>query len=129
MAGRLHVAQALGRKSTRAPAQPHHPTRVKAVAQYGKTAISNADATREAELMDNHEVIAECEAKAEAAYAAMYDARPHGVKDLYDNARLYFRDAIDAAQCAGRTDDVTRLTSRVQHVEEVYISQFRFIGL
>ena len=115
--------------STRAPAESHHLTRLKAVARYGQTAISNAHATYEADVMDNHEVIAECEAKAEAAYTAMYDARPHEVKDLYDDARLYFRQAIDAAQRAGRTDDVTRLTSRVQHAEDVYNSQFRGIGL
>ena len=44
--------------------------------------------------------IDEFERAAEAAYAAMYEAKPYSVKDCYDDAQLYFSHAIAAAKRA-----------------------------
>ena len=57
----------------------------------------------------------------------MYEARPHNVKDHYDDA-LYFSRAIEAAKQAGLTNEVTRLALRREHVESVYNNQFRGVG-
>ena len=70
----------------------------------------------------------EFERMAEAAYAAMYDARSYGVKDCYEDARLYFHRAIEVAQGAGFADDAARLARRLEHVEKLYNSQFRGVG-
>ncbi len=78
--------------------------------------------------MNDRETVAEFERLAEAAYAAMYDARPHQVKDCYDDARMYLTRAIEAAQGAGLADAAARLTRRLEHVENVYNSQFRGVG-
>jgi len=72
--------------------------------------------------------MARCERRAEAAYAAMYDARPPAAKDCYDDARRYFTQAIEFAGRADLADEVTRLTSRRSHIAEVYIRQFRWVG-
>lgn len=79
-------------------------------------------------MMDDKESVAEFERLAEVAYGAMYDVRPHHVKDCYDDARFYFSRAIDAARRAGLSDEVVRFSLRDQHVEYVYNSQFRGIG-
>ena len=77
----------------------------------------------------NHSItVAELEQSAEAAYEAMYDAQPHAVKDLYEEALMNFRRAIEAARIAGLTDDVARFIRRAEQVRSVYNSQFRFIG-
>jgi hypothetical protein len=65
---------------------------------------------------------------AEAAYDAMYEARPHNVKDCFDDARGYLTEAIAIAKRAGLDDEVTRLTARRDHIVNVYNSQFRGIG-
>ena len=78
--------------------------------------------------MTNQETIAEFERLAEMAYAAMYEVHPSGVKDLYDETRLYFCRAIEGAQGAGFAELSARLTLRLQHVEAVYNSQFRNVG-
>ena len=78
--------------------------------------------------MTEPDTAADCERMAEAAYAAMYDARPHGVKDCYDDARLYFSRAIEAARRSGLADDVMRLTRRLENIEVVYNGQFRGVG-
>lgn len=78
--------------------------------------------------MSEQEFGAEFERLAEAAYAAMYDVRPYAVKDCYDDARSNFRRAIEAAQGGGLSDEVMRLTRRLEHVEDVYNNQFRGIG-
>ena len=78
--------------------------------------------------MNEQETVAECERLAEAAYAAMYDIRPHGVKDRYDDARVHFRRAIEAARSGGLDDEVARLTLRLEHIENVYNNQFRGVG-
>jgi hypothetical protein len=72
--------------------------------------------------------IAESERLADAAYAAMYDAKPHNVKDCFEDALLHFGHAIEAAKLAGLADEVVRLTRRVEHVQDVYNSQFRNVG-
>jgi hypothetical protein len=65
---------------------------------------------------------------AEAAYDAMYEARPYMVKDCFDDARGYLTKAIGIAKRAGLDDEVTRLTARRDHIVDVYNSQFRGIG-
>jgi hypothetical protein len=70
--------------------------------------------------------LARLELLAEQAYAAMYDVPPlRSVKDDYDNARLYFQRAIDAARRLGLPNEVARLTRRRDRVCAVYDSQFR----
>jgi hypothetical protein len=70
----------------------------------------------------NHEKLAE------AAYDAMYEARPHNVKDCFDDAHGYLTEAIAIAKRAGLDDEVTRLTARRDHIVNVYNNQFRGIG-
>jgi hypothetical protein len=72
--------------------------------------------------------IANNEKLAEAAYDAMYEARPHSVRDCFDDACGYLAQAISAAKRAGLDDEVARLTARRDHVIKVYDSQFRGIG-
>jgi hypothetical protein len=79
--------------------------------------------------MNNSDAVAKLEQLAEAAYQAMYDAKPFRVKDCYDDAQLYFHRAIEAARLAALPGDVARLTRRSKHVEDVYNSQFRGVGL
>jgi hypothetical protein len=78
--------------------------------------------------MNEREAVAEFERLAEAAYAAMYDVRPRNVKDCYDDAQLYFGQAIEAALRDGLADEVARLTLRFEHVRNVYNRQFRGVG-
>jgi hypothetical protein len=68
------------------------------------------------------------EQHAEAAYSAMYDARPPGAKDCYEDARLYFSRAIEMARGANLADDVARLTARRKEITEIYNRQFRWVG-
>ena len=58
----------------------------------------------------------------------MYDTRPPGAKDCYDDARLNFTQAIDIAKRANLADEVARLTSRRSQITEVYNRQFRWVG-
>ena len=69
------------------------------------------------------------ERAAEAAYAAMYDAKPPNVKDCYDDAQLCFGHAIEAAKLAGLADEVERLKSRVEHITKVYNAHFHSVLL
>jgi hypothetical protein len=69
----------------------------------------------------------ENERQAEAAYDAMYDARPSSAKDCYDDARGFLAKAIDLAKQAGLDHEVTRLTARADHIAKVYNSQFRYV--
>jgi hypothetical protein len=73
-------------------------------------------------------IIARYEKRAEAAYEAMYDARPPAAKDCYEDARLCLTRAIDMARQANLTDDVARLTARRKEITEVYNRQFRWVG-
>ena len=68
------------------------------------------------------------EALAEAAYDAMYEARLHGAKNRYEEARYHFDRAIEAAHRARLYDDAARLKRRRDHVGRVYNSQFRYSG-
>jgi hypothetical protein len=69
----------------------------------------------------------ENERQAEAAYDAMYDARPAAAKDCFDDARGFLAKAIDLARQAGLDGEVARLTARADHIVKVYDSQFRDI--
>ena len=68
------------------------------------------------------------EALAEAAYDAMYEARLHGARNRYEEARFYFDGAIEAAHRARLHDEAARLKRRRDHVGRVYNSQFRYSG-
>ena len=72
--------------------------------------------------------VAKNEKLAEAAYDAMYETRPYGVRDCFDDACGYLAEAISIAKQAGLVDEVTRLTARRDHIIKVYDSQFRGIG-
>jgi hypothetical protein len=67
------------------------------------------------------------EARAEAAYAAMYDARPSSVaKDFKDDACGLLYQAIRMAEALGLAEDAARLNARVAHIRAVWNCQFRF---
>jgi hypothetical protein len=68
------------------------------------------------------------EALAEAAYDAMYEARLHGAKNRYEEARYYFDRAIEASHRARLYEEAARLKRRRDHVVRVYNSQFRYSG-
>ncbi len=74
------------------------------------------------------ETVAEHERRAEAAYTAMYEARPQQVKDLYEEARGHFWRAIEAAWTGLVLAEVVRLSARFAEVDAVYNGQFRGIG-
>jgi hypothetical protein len=78
--------------------------------------------------MSDAETVTRCERLAEAAYAAMYEARPHQVKDLYEEARGHFWRAIEAAWQGRLFAEVVRLAQRFAEVDAVYNGQFRGIG-
>ena len=69
--------------------------------------------------------IAANEKLAEAAYDAMYEARPSGVRDCFDDACGYLAEAIGIAKQAGLDDEAMRLTARREHIINVYNHQFR----
>jgi len=71
------------------------------------------------------ELMSDYEAKAEAAYAAMYDAQPWNQKDLKDDALFFLARAIEVAEVLGLETDKTRLNARVDNIMGVYNSQFR----
>jgi hypothetical protein len=73
----------------------------------------------------NRNEIKNNEKLAEAAYDAVYDARPSSAKDCFDDARNFLDEAIDIAKRAGLEDDMARLTARRDHIVSVYNSQFR----
>jgi hypothetical protein len=75
--------------------------------------------------MNDKAALQDWEAKAEAAYTRMYDARPGGAKAEYEDARLFFLHAIDEAKRLGLEDEVARLIQRSDHIAAVYNSQFR----
>jgi hypothetical protein len=68
------------------------------------------------------------EAMAEAAYDAMYEARLAGAKHRFEEARLNFDGAIEAARRAHLPQEAARLTRRRDQVVRIYISQFRYSG-
>ncbi len=74
------------------------------------------------------ERMADWEACAEAAYAAMYDARDYNQKDLRDDTLLYLNHALKVAEALGLAADAERLRARSANIMGVYNSQFRYIG-
>jgi hypothetical protein len=80
-----------------------------------KQAMSLPDKTLLAE-------IAACEALAEKSYDQMYDSR-YPVAE-YSDLKDHFADAIGLARRAGLTDEVERLSKRLEHCKAVYRSQF-----
>jgi hypothetical protein len=80
---------------------------------------------KDAVLEMNRNEMKENEKLAEAAYDAMYDARPSGAKDYFDDARGFLDKAIDIAKRAGLEEEMARLTARRGHIVSVYNSQFR----
>ena len=78
--------------------------------------------------MGEAQSISESERRAEAAYAAMYDAPPYRAKDHFEDACLYFGRGIEAARRAGLAHEADRLEHRRKHISEVYDSQFRWVG-
>jgi hypothetical protein len=71
------------------------------------------------------ELMTDYETRAEAAYAAMYDAPSWDEKDLKDDALFYLARAIEVAEALGLEDDAARLKARVANIMGVYNSQFR----
>ncbi len=65
------------------------------------------------------------EAKAEAAYDAMYDVKVYGAKDCRDDALIALGRAIDIAEKLGLPEEVERLRKRRAHIDAIYQSQFR----
>jgi hypothetical protein len=88
---------------------------------------ATAKASREAEIAAGV-AMARLEALAEAAYDAMYEAKLVGAKDRYEEARLNFDCAIDAARRARLPQEAARLTRRRNQVSRIYNSQFRYSG-
>ena len=78
--------------------------------------------------MTGRQTFADFERLAETSYAAMYEVQPYLAKDCYDDARLHLRRAIEAAQGDGLADEAARLTGRLEHLENVYNTQFRSVG-
>jgi hypothetical protein len=71
---------------------------------------------------DARRQMAEFEASAEKAYDDMYDSRsPAG---CYSDLKDHFAAAIGIAKQTGLTEDVERLTRRLDHCKQVYRSQF-----
>jgi hypothetical protein len=70
----------------------------------------------------------EFEARAEAAYTAMYDARSYEEKDLKDDACFYLARAAEIADALGLSEEAARLRVRSDNISGVYNSQFRYIG-
>lgn len=58
----------------------------------------------------------------------MYDAAPHAVKDLYEEASLALAGAIRLAGQLSLAAEAARLTARAAHIEAVYNHQFRTAG-
>ena len=68
------------------------------------------------------------EAFAEAAYEAMRESRPQGTRSLYEEARVHFDHAINAAHRARLYDEVARLKRRRDQIGQVYHGQMRYSG-
>jgi len=78
--------------------------------------------------MNDKAEMAEYEARADMAYAAIYDAAPHNVKDYYQDACLYLAHAIQIATGLGLIDEAERLKKRSEQIDAVYNHQFRYVG-
>jgi hypothetical protein len=74
------------------------------------------------------ELMLEYEQKAEAAYAAMYDAEPWNEKDLKDDALFYLARAQEIADQLALAEDLDRLRARTANIVGVWDCQFRYPG-
>ena len=72
-------------------------------------------------------LMAEYEARAEAAYARLYDVTTpsHALKDLKDDASQYLTRAIQVADALNLPAEATRLRARRDNILAVWNSQFR----
>ncbi len=68
------------------------------------------------------------EAFAEAAYHAMRECRPQNARSRYEEARIQFERAIEAAQRARLADEVARLQRRRDQIGQIYNGQMRYSG-
>ena len=68
------------------------------------------------------------EAFAEASYQAMRECRPQNARGRYQETRTHFDRAIDAAQRARLSDEVTRLKRRRDQISQIYNGQMRYSG-
>ena len=68
------------------------------------------------------------EAFAEAAYEAMRECRPETARGRYEEARMHFDSAIDAALRAHLHDEAARLARRRDQIGQVYQGQMRYLG-
>jgi hypothetical protein len=76
-------------------------------------------------MSDEMALLRELEAKAEAAYDAMYEAHsPNAAGVCYSDAKEFFYDAIGLARRLGVAADLARLEARLAHVKAVFRSQF-----
>jgi len=91
-------------------------------ARLKESAISDDDTSPTVEKMKDFE------ARAEAAYAAMYEARSYEEKDFKDDACSFLARAAEIADALGRDADAARLRARTDQIMSVYNSQFRYIG-
>ena len=76
-------------------------------------------------MAEHLDPVIDLEAKAEAAYEAMYEAgdlRAAGV--CFSEAKELFRDAIEVASSVGATVKIARLEARLAHLKAVFRSQF-----
>jgi hypothetical protein len=73
----------------------------------------------------SRELMVEFERRADAAYAAMYDAPSHNEKDFKDDALFYLARAIEIARAIGLSEEVERLQKRSDGIMGVYSNQFR----
>jgi hypothetical protein len=71
------------------------------------------------------ELMLDWERKAEAAYAALYDAESWNQKDLKDDAFFYLARALEIAEQLGLSEDAERLRKRGENILGVWDSQFR----
>jgi hypothetical protein len=73
----------------------------------------------------SREGMLEWEEKAEAAYAAMYEAESWNQKDLKDDASFYLARALEIAVALRLEDDAQRIRERSENILGVWNSQFR----
>jgi hypothetical protein len=92
-----------------------------------RTQAPVAKMSREAGIVARVDMV-RLEAMAEAAYDAMYEARLAGAKHRFEEARLNFDRAIEAARRARLPQEAARLTRRRDQVVRIYNSQFRYSG-
>jgi len=92
-----------------------------------KSMSPEAKASREAGIVARVDMV-RLEALGEAAYEAMCEARLAGAKHRYEEAKLHFDRAVEAARRARLPQEVERLTRRRDQVVRIYNSQFRYSG-